>query len=69
MMGWYQDYLQANAVAVYYSPTKNYHALLVDCAGEEILEKIEPVPPPPMASQERQRPSLELHKTHYVVVV
>ena len=52
MMGWYHDYLQADAVAVYYSPTKNYYALLVDCAGEEILEKTEPVPLPPMASRD-----------------
>ena len=37
VVGWYQDYLQANAVAVYYSPTKKFYALLVDCAGEEIL--------------------------------
>ena len=57
MMGWYQDYLQTNAVAVYYSPTKNLYALLVDCAGEEILEKTEPVQPPPMASQERPAPN------------
>ena len=47
MMGWYHDYLQPNAVTVYYSPTKKIYALLVDCAGDsvffpvflEILEK------------------------------